>query len=59
MMRVHAMKNLWIKFDLAAGTRVIHNAALSSGAFTPISNQGQSADPLRDLFVIPLPAVSY
>jgi hypothetical protein len=59
MMRVLAMKNLWIKFDLPAGTRIIHSARLGSGVFTPISKQGQSADPLRDFFVIPLPTVSY
>jgi hypothetical protein len=47
MMRVLAMKNLWIKFTLPAEARVIHNATLSSGAFTPFQNRGQSADPLQ------------
>jgi hypothetical protein len=59
MMRVLAMKNLWIKSSLGAGTLLIHSADWSSGVFAPISNQGQSADPLRDFFVIPLPTVSY
>ena len=59
MMRVLTMKNLWIKFTFPAGARVIHSARLSSGLFTPISKQGQCADPLRDFQVIPLPTVSY